>query len=78
MIGLKLEQESDEEYDARCKAAEGKFFLRAVMRDDNQGNPYHIAVESPDFEYANHNPAIPPMGIMQALMAILVQRETEK
>lgn len=78
VMGGKLEDETNEEYSARYKAAEGKFFLRAVMRDHSSPTPQHIAVQSPHFEYVNHNPAMPPMSIMQVLTTAMVQRETEK
>lgn len=84
VMGGKCDDESDEEYAARFKAAEGKFFLRAVIVDELSahhspvGASQHIALEGPYFDYAYPDKGMPWLNILHTITQVVTQREGEK
>lgn len=78
VMGGKLEDESDETYNARFKAAEGKFFQRAVIVDLNEGAAQHIGVDGPYFDYAYPDKGMPWLQILHTVTALITQREGAK
>lgn len=78
MVISKSDDETEEEFDKRFKEAEGRFFLRAVVRDDNNGAPYHVALEGPYRRYDDPDVFMAVPVLMKAVAEVIEQREKSK
>lgn len=72
------DDETEEQYANRFKEAEGQFFLRAVVRDDNSGVPHHMALEGPYRRYDDPDVFMAIPVLMKVVAEVIEQREKSK
>lgn len=74
----KADDETEEHFANRFKEAEGQFFLRSVVQDDNNGAPQHIALEGPYHRYDDPDVFMAVPVLMKAVAEVIEQREKSK